>query len=154
VTKDFEELLGLLRRRGVRAVIVGAHALAHHAKPRYTKDIDILVDPNEDNARLLLEVLEEFGFEEAGIRLEDLTTPGMIIQLGYPPSRIDIMTSISGVTFDEVWDGRVEASILGQQFAVIGRQELIRNKRASGRTQDLVDLEWLSEETGNGKDPD
>jgi hypothetical protein len=150
VTRDFEELLGLLKRHGVRAVVVGAHALAHHAKPRYTKDIDILIEPTEENARAVLQALEQFGFGGAGIEVSDLTTPGMIIQLGYPPSRIDLLTSISGVSFDQVWSGRVEANVLGHEFDIIGREALIRNKRASGRPQDLADLELLEGEPDSG----
>jgi hypothetical protein len=142
-TKDFEELLASFRRHGVRALIVGAHALAHHARPRYTKDLDVFIEASEANARRILEALEEFGFGDAGISTEDLTTPEMIIQLGYPPSRVDLLTSISGVSFADAWAGRVEGMVLGQKFPLIGRDQLVANKRASGRAQDLADLELL-----------
>jgi hypothetical protein len=142
-TKDFEELFTLLATHGVRAVIVGAHAVAFHAKPRYTKDLDVLVEPDAGNAARLVGALEDFGFAGLGISPADFSRPGMILQLGHPPNRIDLMTSIDGVTFDEVWTGRERGSYGAIPVDFIGRAELIRNKRASGRPQDLADLTWL-----------
>lgn len=142
-TKDFEELLALFVRTGVRAVIVGAHAVAVHAKPRYTKDLDILVEPSAANAAKIVAALEEFGFGDVGITPADFSEPGRILQLGIAPNRIDLVTSIDGVSFDEVWSGRVTARYGNVSVPYIGRAELIRNKRASGRAQDLADLDWL-----------
>jgi hypothetical protein len=109
-TKDFEELLECFMRHSVRFVIVGAHALAHHAKPRYTKDLDLFVDASSDNGRRIVEALDEFGFGGIGINEADFQEPGRILQLGVAPNRVDIMTSITGVSFAEAWHSRVEGS--------------------------------------------
>lgn len=142
-TKDFEELLGCFRRHEVRFVVVGAHAVAYHAKPRYTKDFDVLVDPDFLNGERIVRALEEFGFGGLGIAPEDFASIGRILQLGVPPNRIDMMTSIDGVDFEEVWSGRVEGAYGNQIVPFIGRAALIKNKRASQRPQDLADLELL-----------
>src|SRR5687768_939835 len=99
-TKDFEELFTIFEKHAVRAVIIGAHAVAFHAKPRYTKDLDVLLDSSADNARRAVAALEEFGFGGIGITGEDLTGTGKIIQLGVAPNRIDLVTSVDGVAFD------------------------------------------------------
>ncbi|MBI2215344.1 MAG: nucleotidyl transferase AbiEii/AbiGii toxin family protein [Acidobacteria bacterium] len=127
----------------VRFVVVGAYAVAFHAKPRYTKDIDIFVATDAENARRLVAALEEFGFGSESFCANDFMHPGRIVQLGFPPSRIDLLTSIDGVTFEEAWTGRVEGHYGATEVWYLGRDELIRNKRDSGRPQDLIDLEWL-----------
>jgi hypothetical protein len=142
-TKDFEELLALFTAHGVKAVVVGAHAVAFHAKPRYTKDLDLLLEPTIENASRAVEALEAFGFGGLGVTPDDLSEPGRILQLGHPPNRIDLITSIDGVSFDEVWTGAVEGQYGDGTARFIGLAELIRNKRASGRPQDLADLSWL-----------
>lgn len=142
-TKDFAELLKFLSARGAKAVIVGAHAVAFHAKPRYTKDLDILVEPSAENARRVLDALSDFGFGDLNLSIEDFTEPGRIIQLGFPPNRVDLMTSIDGVTFAEVWRGRAEGTYANTTVFFIGRSQLMQNKKASGRPQDLADLSWL-----------
>lgn len=147
-TRDFEELLECLTRHGVKFVIVGAHALAHHAKPRYTKDLDVFVGADPANARRIVGALEEFGFGGIGISAEDFSGPGRIIQLGAPPTRIDLMTSIDGVTFDEAWQSRAEGSYGNALVPYIGYDALIRNKTASARAQDLADLEVLKRAKG------
>ena len=146
-TKDFEELFAFFESHSVKAVIVGAHAVAFHAKPRYTKDLDLLLEPSEENARRALLALTDFGFGSMGIAVADLANPGRVLQLGQPPNRIDLLTSIDGVTFEEVWQGRVPGSYGAASVAYIGRRELIRNKRAAGRPQDLADLSWLEQTT-------
>lgn len=133
-------------RHRVRALIVGAHAVAFHAKPRFTKDIDILVEPCPENAASLVAALEEFGFGEIGLTPSDFVEPGRIVQLGFPPSRIDIITSIGGVSFEEAWSGRVSGTYGSQEVLYIGKAELIRSKRAAARPQDLVDVANLSED--------
>jgi hypothetical protein len=143
-TKDFEELLECLTRHGVRYVIVGAHALAHHAKPRYTKDLDLFIEPEIENGRRIVAALEEFGFGGIGIRAEDFDRPGRILQLGVPPNRVDLMTSIDGVSFDDAWNSRVEGAYGSGTAWFIGREALVRNKRTSGRPQDLADLDVLN----------
>lgn len=142
---DFEELFALLTTHGVKAVIVGAYAVAFHARPRYTKDLDILVEPTAENARRVLAALEEFGFGELGLTEADFEI-GRILQIGMPPNRIDLLTRIDGVTFEEVWNGRRSGKFGEVAVSYIGRDELIRNKRASGRAQDQVDLAILEEE--------
>lgn len=142
-TKDFEELFAVFLSKGVRFVVVGAHALAHHAKPRYTKDLDVLVEPSPDNAERIVAALEEFGFGGLGVSRSDFEEPGRILQLGAPPNRIDLMTRIDGVTFEEVWASRSEGSYGQVTVPFIGFEALVRNKTASGRPQDLADLETL-----------
>ena len=122
---------------------MGGHALAFHAKPRFTKDIDIFVEPTGENAARVLLALADFGFGDVGLDESDFASPGAIIQLGVDPNRIDLLTAIDGVTFPEAWGGRVRGRFGSQDVFFLGRDELIRNKRASGRTQDLADLEWL-----------
>jgi hypothetical protein len=145
VSRDFEELFACLRRRKVRAVVVGAHALAYYARPRYTKDIDVFVEPSADNAERLLQALDDFGFGGLGLEVKDFATPGQIVQLGFEPNRVDLITAIDGVTFEEAWKGREEGTFGEQPVFYLGLSELRRNKRASGRTQDLADLEVLDE---------
>jgi hypothetical protein len=125
--------------------VVGAHAVAFHAKPRFTKDFDLFVDPSEPNASRLLAALDDFGFGSLGLTVADFSQPGRIVQLGVAPSRIDIATSIDGITFEEAWNGRAAGTYGGQPVCYIGRAELIRNKAAAGRPQDLADLSWLNE---------
>lgn len=140
---DFEKLLECLSSRNARAVIVGGHALTYHAKPRFTKAIDIFVEPSPENARRLMQALDDFGFGDVGLTEGDFSAPGAIVQLGIAPNRIDLITAIDGATFAEAWEGRVKGRFGSQDVYYLGRAELIRNKRASGRTQDLADLEWL-----------
>jgi hypothetical protein len=132
-----------LTARNVNAIVVGGYAVAFHAKPRYTKDIDILVEPSTDNAQRLLQALEDFGFGGLSLSVEDFTTPGRIVQLGIAPNRVDLITAIDGVTFAEAWAGRVSGRFGSQRVSYLGKADLVRNKRAAGRTQDLADLETL-----------
>jgi Nucleotidyl transferase AbiEii toxin, Type IV TA system len=143
LTKDFAELFACFNVRGVRAVVVGGYALAFHAKPRFTKDIDVFVEPTRDNASRLLAALADFGFGGVGLTEEDFSAPGAIIQLGRPPNRVDLLTAIDGVSFADAWAGRVAGSYGEQPVFYLGLEELRRNKRASGRPQDLADLETL-----------
>ena len=142
---DFKEFLRLLLSHRVRFVIVGAHALAAHGKPRFTGDIDVFIEPTKANAARLLGALADFGFGSVGLRLEDFTQPDRIAQLGYPPVRIDLLTGISGVTFREAWKGRVATRLGGLDVAVLGVQEFVKNKRAAGRPKDLADVALLEE---------
>ena len=141
--KDYEEFLALLNKHKVRYCIIGAFAMAFHARPRYTKDIDILVEASADNAKKILKVLDEFGFGSLNLNVEDLTTEGNIIQLGYEPVRIDIMISIKGLDFSKAWRKRVTGPYGQQTVNYIDRQNLIRLKKISARIQDKADLELL-----------
>ncbi|AEI14061.1 hypothetical protein Flexsi_0373 [Flexistipes sinusarabici DSM 4947] len=143
VQKDFKEFLEYLNKNNVEYVIVGAYALAFYGVPRYTGDIDILINPSEDNAKRLLKALREFGFGSLDLKMNDFTTTDNVIQLGYAPVRIDILTSISGLTFEEVDKGKEEGMYGDVPVYFIGKNEYIRNKRKIGRFKDLADLESL-----------
>jgi hypothetical protein len=124
-------------------VIVGAWALAFHGRPRYTGDLDIFVARDEENADKLMAVIEAFGFGQAGIKREDFLQVNHVIQLGREPNRIDILTGISGVTFDEAWDNREQGKITNAGVFVISRDLLIKNKRAANRDKDQGDITLL-----------
>ncbi len=143
VEKDYEEFLGLLNKNDVRYCIIGAYAVAFYAKPRYTKDIDILIEPSEKNAQHVLAVLNEFGFGELSISLEDLTTEGNILQLGYEPLRIDLLTKLEGFQFHEIWQSRVTADYGSEKVHFIGLDDLIQNKMHVARPIDLIDVDLL-----------
>lgn len=141
--KDYEELLKLFNRNKVKYCIVGAYAVAFYARPRYTKDMDILIEPDIENSRRILKALNQFGFERLPLREEDFSKRDRIIQLGYEPVRIDIMTSIEGCTFQLVWKNKVHGIYGKEKVFFIGLNELIKNKKASKRKQDKVDLDIL-----------
>ena len=149
---DFRDLLIALHDAGVRFIVVGAHAMAIHGVPRSTGDLDVWIECNEANAALAWRALHEFGapVEALGVTLTDLLHPGTVIQLGLPPRRIDLLNRITGVTFHDAWRGRVERTLDGRSIAYLGRADLVANKRATGRAQDIVDLSLL--EAGTGKD--
>lgn len=141
--RDLREFIELLNVRDVRYLIVGAYALAHHGRPRYTGDIDFFVEASAQNAERLSLVLEEFGFANVGIVEEDFTAADQVVQLGVEPHRMDIMTSISAVAFDEAWASREYGDLDGLKVPFISKELLKRNKAAVGRKQDLADLDYL-----------
>lgn len=143
IEKDYEDLLKLFNRHKVEYCLVGAYALAFHARPRYTKDMDILIRPGEANGIRIVAALKEFGFDGLGLQPSDFARDDCIIQLGYEPVRIDLITSIAGVGFDEVWNGKVAGEYGNQDTYFIGKNELIKNKKAANRHQDQADLELL-----------
>lgn len=143
IEKDYEELLRLLNKYKVRYCIIGAYAVAFHKKPRYTKDMDIFVEPSVENGKKIIEALNEFGFESLHLSEKDFAEKGSIIQLGYEPVRVDIITEIAGVSFYEAWDNRTEGTYGNEMVFFIGLKELIKNKEKSGRRQDVVDLDLL-----------
>ena len=136
VQKDFREFLALLNEHEVKFIIVGGYALAFHGAPRFTGDIDVFVKPDHENAKLILNVLTDFGFSSLDITIDDFQDQNKVIQLGLPPVRIDLITSISGVTWEEA-----DVSV-----SYIGKKQFIINKRAYGRKKDLADIEALGEE--------
>lgn len=140
---DLREFIALLNSNEVEYLVVGGYAVAFHGHPRFTGDIDFFIRATKDNARRVVDALTAFGFGELGISERDLIEPGRIVQLGQPPNRIDILTSISGVDFDEAWKARVQSAMDEQPVNLIGWDELVRNKRASGRKKDMADLEKL-----------
>jgi hypothetical protein len=141
VEKDFEDLVRLFNGHKVEYLMIGAYALAYHGVPRATQDFDLYVRPTPENAVRIARALEEFGF--AGVDQRDLSEPGKVIMLGRPPMRIDLLTRISGVNWQTAWNPKLRGTYGKQPLFVIGRNELIANKRASGRTKDLADLEAL-----------
>lgn len=138
-------MLAALQREGAAFLIVGAHALAVHGVVRTTGDLDIWVRPDPENAQRVWRALAAFGapMEAMGLTLQDLGKPGTVYQIGLPPKRIDILTEISGVEFDEAWHSKVLQEADGLTVPFLGRRALLRNKQASGRTKDLADLELL-----------
>jgi hypothetical protein len=145
LNEDFIDILRALGDSGAEFMIVGAHAMAVHGVPRATGDLDILVRPTIQNAQRVLQALRSFGapVDAHGIREADLATPGVVYQIGLPPRRIDILTEISGISFDEAWATHFEVEISGTRAPFIGRQALLKNKRATGRDKDLVDARTL-----------
>ncbi len=143
LNSDLREFIELLNSRRVDYVIVGAHSLAFHGRPRYTGDLDILVSPEAENAAKLVALLNEFGFAAAEFKESDFTEDSQLIQLGRAPNRIDLLTSLTGVSNAEAFAGRVAAQIDDLPVFVLSKQNLIQNKRAVGRPQDLADLAEL-----------
>jgi hypothetical protein len=140
VNSDFRDLFAALNAAGARYLLVGGYAVAFHAEPRFTKDLDVWTEPEAENARRVLDALRAIGAPLQALSASDLAQPGIVFQIGVPPNRIDVVTSIDGVTFDAAWPDRVETSYGDQPMFVIGRACLIRNKRAAGRPQDLIDV--------------
>lgn len=145
IRKDFKELLALLNAHQVDYVIVSGYALAQLGVPRYTGDIDILIRLNPENAEKMMSALDEFGFGSVGLSADDFTQPEQVIQLGYPPNRIDIINTLTGVASEEVFANKIIGDYDGLEVPFINRQQFIMNKRAIGRLKDLADLEALGE---------
>ncbi len=140
---DFKELLQLFNDKNIEYLVVGGYAMAAHGYPRYTGDIDLWVWSTQDNAIKILDALREFGFGGAGLKEEDFQKPQQVIQLGFPPARIDLLTDIDGVTFADCWPQRLVLDLDGVSVPVIGKSDLILNKETSNRLQDRADLEKL-----------
>jgi hypothetical protein len=142
---DFKELLELFNAHRVDYLIVGGYALAYHGAPRFTGDLDLFVRPTPENAARILAALTGFGFGPLDLTPRDFTSPDRVIQLGLPPIRIDLLTSITGVSWQEAEAGRVRGSYGDVPVNFIGRDQFVANKRATGRHRDLADLEALGE---------
>jgi len=145
VQPDFRELLALFNENEVEYMVIGGYALAFHGAPRFTGDLDVYVKPDLENARRILGALARFGFKSVDLSLEDFQSPDNVIQLGLPPVRVDILTAITGVSWEEAASGRVQGRYGDITVPYIGRDHFIANKRAAGRTRDLADLEALDE---------
>ncbi|HEY2842574.1 MAG TPA: hypothetical protein VGJ09_02950 [Bryobacteraceae bacterium] len=146
LSKDLREFVELLTSNKVEYLVVGGFAVAWHGYARFTADIDFLIRPGSANAELVVKTLRDFGFASLGVSREDLTQPDRIVQLGVKPNRIDLITSIAGVTFEEAWASRVAGTLDGLPVAYIGREALIRNKESTGRPQDLGDAHRLRQQ--------
>lgn len=142
---NFRDLLHEFCAVKVEFLLVGAHALAAHGHTRATKDLDLWIRPTQANAKRVISALVRFGAPLQGLREKDLTEPDVVFQIGVDPLRIDILTSIDGLEFDEAWTDRGQVAIEGLEVPVLSREHLIRNKRASGRLQDLADVERLEQ---------
>lgn len=140
---DFKDLLSAFNAHGVEYIVVGAHALAAHGHVRATKDLDVWVRPDPENAKRVLAALRSFGAPLQDLTENDLASPGLIFQIGVAPVRIDVITAIDGVGFAEAWPDRVKTRFADLPVSVLSRKHLIQNKTAAGRTQDLADVEWL-----------
>jgi hypothetical protein len=143
MNRDFSEMLSALCGAGAEFLVVGAHALAAHGRPRATGDLDLWVRPTRENAQRVWKALAAFGAPLTGLRLADLSDPDVVFQMGVPPNRIDILTAIDGVEFEAAWSNRIRVPLAGLEVPVLGRQDLVTNKRAAGRPKDLADLAWL-----------
>jgi hypothetical protein len=143
VNQDFHDLLSALCAAGARFLIVGAYAVSFHAEPRATGDLDVWVEPSPENAVKVLAALRRFGAPLHDLTEADLSRPDVVFQIGVPPRRIDVLTSITGVTFDDAWTDRREVAYGTVRCPVIGRDALIRNKTALGRPKDLLDVDLL-----------
>jgi hypothetical protein len=145
MNRDFVEILSELSAAGADFLVVGAHALAALGVPRATGDLDIWVRPTHENAERVLVALQKFGAPLFDLSVEDLTQSDTVFQIGVPPSRVDILSGISGVDFDGAWNRRTEVTIAGLTLGTLSREDFVANKRASGRPKDLLDLALLDE---------
>jgi len=143
MNQDFLDLLRAFCDRNVRFLIVGAYALAVHGRPRATGDLDLWVDASPENAPRVMAALRDFGAPLTAVTENDFSAPGVVFQMGLPPARIDLLTQLSGLTFDEAWPARVRGPFGNLELDYIGRDAFIRNKRATGRARDLGDIEGL-----------
>ena len=145
LSQDFSEFVALLNQHKVEYLIVGGYAVTVHGYPRYTGDLDVWIKADKETAIKMMQVLEEFGFGALGLQKQDFLEPEAVVQLGYPPVRIDILTYIDGVTFAECYPQKVVLDIEGLLVDFISLPDLLKNKISSGRTRDLNDLENLTE---------
>jgi hypothetical protein len=144
LNQDFREFIQSLNENNVRFLVVGGYAVAFHGHPRYTKDLDVWIEINPDNAQRLIQALEQFGFASLELIPNDFLEWGMIVQLGYPPNRIDLIMGLAGVDFEECYDKRMITDVGGVVVPFIDLENLRRNKQTVGRLQDLADLENLA----------
>lgn len=146
IPPDALDLLRAFCAHEVRYLVVGAHALGFWAQPRATGDFDLFVEPSPENAARVFSALREFGAPLFDLTETDLATPGVVFQMGVPPYRIDLATELTGISFAEAWDGHAMVAHAGLELPFIGRAAMIRNKRATGRPKDLLDLQLMGEE--------
>jgi hypothetical protein len=143
--KDLREFIESLNSKRVEFIVVGGHAVAFHGHPRYTGDIDIFIRQSPENVLRLIDAISAFGFTQLGLKAKDLLQTDVMIQLGHPPNRIDLLTDIAGVEFEEAWAGRVAGGLDDLPVFFLDLKSLLKNKRAMGRDKDLADVNRLSE---------
>jgi len=151
MSPDFKDLLSEFNAHGVEYIVVGAFALAAHGRIRATGDLDVWVKPTKANAKRVLRALAAFGAPTSKLREDDLATPGTVFQIGVAPLRVDVLTGIDAVGFDEAWRSRIAARFAGIEVPVLSAAHLIKNKRSVGRTQDKADVEWLEKKRPKDK---
>ena len=149
LNSDYRDMLSALSAEGVEFLVVGAFAMAAHGLTRATRDIDFWIRPSRDNAEKTWRALKCFGAPLFDLSIDDLSEPDNVFQIGVAPRRIDLLTAISGVGFDDAWKNRVSVTLWGMQFSVLSREDLIANKLAAGRPKDLADVAWLQQDTEN-----
>jgi hypothetical protein len=145
--RDFSDMFAALNAANVRYLLIGAHAVAFHAEPRYTKDLDIWVEASPESAGRVIDALRSFGSPMAQVTEADFVQPGVTFQIGVPPNRIDICTQIEGIAFSAAWENRIESVYGDQRIWIIAKPDLLTNKRAAGRPQDLLDVDLLAKHT-------
>ena len=146
INPDYRDLFKAFNDETVKYLVVGAHAVIFYAEPRYTRDLDVLVEPSFDNAKRVWRALEAFGAPLENVSRKDFTNPEMIYQIGIEPNRIDIVMGIAGVDFAAAWANKTVSTYGKVPINIIGKQDLIQAKRASNRPQDLLDIERLLQE--------
>lgn len=144
LNSDFHYFIKLLNTYSVKYILVGAFVRAFYGRPRYTGDMDIFIEPQEDNAEKIMQVLSDFGFSGIGLVKDDFTIPDQTIQLGQEPRRIDILTGITGVTFEDAWLKKEISEIDGLAVNILHKDDYIKNKKALGRHKDLADIEEIT----------
>jgi hypothetical protein len=149
MNQDFLDLLSAFTDHNVRFMVVGAYALAVHGRPRATGDLDVWIDPTPENAAHVMRALNQFGAPTGQVTVDDFSRPGLVLQMGLPPVRIDVLTELTGLTFAEAWPERASAAFGPLTVNVIGREAFIKNKRATGRARDLGDIEALGDQPPN-----
>jgi len=153
LNRDFSEFIASCVAHDVRFMIVGGYAVAAHGHPRFTKDLDVWVWVDEHNANRLVAALDDFGFGSLGLTATDFLEEGMVVQLGYPPKRIDIITQVDGVEFGPCWERHIDVEIGDQRVPFISVEDLLTNKKASGRPQDLADAAAIEQLSDADDDP-
>lgn len=148
MNSDFKDLLQLLHECEVRYLVVGGYAVIHHSQPRYTKDIDIWLEPSFENSTKLMRAFQSFGIPMIGVTQDDFSTPGTQFYLGVPPCAIDFLTTVSGLEFGPAWENRVTSEENSFPIHYLGKSDLIISKKIAGRLQDLADLDELRRASG------
>jgi predicted nucleotidyltransferase len=143
LNQDFKEFIRSLNDNGVKYLVVGGYAVAFHGHPRYTNDLDVWVEVSLKNAERLVKAIRDFGFDSLGLAVDDFMVADQVIQLGYPPNRIDLIAEVDGIKFEDCYPSRVKIDIDHVRVEFIDLENLKKNKKASGRHQDLADLENL-----------
>jgi len=149
VNSDFTDLLSLFKDNGVKYLVIGGYAVVQYAEPRFTKDLDLWIGADVTNAAAVYKALREFGAPLAGLTEDDFANEGYFYQVGVPPVRVDILMGIPGLQFEDAWHRRTDVDFDGLPVSFISRADLITSKRASGRPQDLIDADMLTESDEN-----